>query len=89
MDRVAIEVHGKLTAGSEPLASKRRAIFLSSLQGHTRHALPSPENGQYLHKIFEYPRHRQHFVFVLLKLPWALPKGLNWRATFGRQNMAI
>jgi hypothetical protein len=29
---------------------QRRAIFFSPLQGCTRHALPSPENGQYHHQ---------------------------------------
>ena len=39
------DVHAKWTAGSPA-----RAIFFSSLQGCTRHALPSPENGQYHHQ---------------------------------------
>jgi hypothetical protein len=35
------------------LLDQRRAIFFSSLQGCTRHALPSPANGQYHHQPYQ------------------------------------
>jgi hypothetical protein len=55
MDLVAIDVHGKLTAGSAPLTSDAR-FSSRHCKGAPAHALPSPENGQFLYKIFEYPR---------------------------------
>jgi hypothetical protein len=58
MDLVAIGVHGKLTAGSAPLSSDAR-FSSRHCKGapENGHALPPPENGQYLHKIFDTLRH--------------------------------
>jgi hypothetical protein len=53
MDLVTIDVHGKLTAGLAPPASDARFSSRQPLQGCTRHALPSPGNGQYHHQLHQ------------------------------------
>jgi hypothetical protein len=51
VDLVAVDVHGKLTAGSGPPASDARISSRHCKGAPTRrHALPSPENGQYHHQ---------------------------------------
>jgi hypothetical protein len=46
---VAIDVHGKLTAGSAPLASDAR-FSSRHCKGAPAMPYPSPDNGQYHHQ---------------------------------------